>query len=185
VINYSRFVRSGLWFTIIAILSRQAIAQVPDRQQDSSSCRKFSQAFYDWYLPFTQRKTQQPALYVVLQRKPEAFSPDLLRALKIDSEASARAQGELVGLDFDPFVGSQDPADHYEARGVSWQGDRCSVEVWGASRTDTAAKSGKPDAVAEVRLVRGHWEFQNFRYPELGSNLMSVLAELVQERRKH
>lgn len=118
-------------------------------------------------------------MYVVLQRKPEAFSPDPLRLLKIDSEAPARAKAELVGLDFDPFAGSQDPADHYEARGVSWQGDRCSVEVWGASLTDTAAKSGKPDAVAEVMLVHGHWEFQNFRYYELGSNLMSVPAELV------
>jgi len=161
------------------------MAQAPVRQPASSSCRNFAQEFYDWYLPFTKKRAQQAAWYLALQRKPEAFNPDLLKALKIDSEASARAKGELVGLDFDPFAGSQDPADRYEARGVAWQGERCSVEIWRASPTDAAAKSGKPDAVAEVVLVRGHWEFQNFRYPETGSNLVSVLAELRAERRKH
>jgi hypothetical protein len=183
--NYARFVHSGGWFAMIAIFSGPAMAQVPMRKAESSACRKFVQEFYDWYLPLAHKSARQPAWYLALQRKPETFSPDLLKALKIDSEASARAKGELVGLDFDPFVGSQDPADHYQARGVSWQGDRCSVEVWPASPTDAAAKPAKPDAVAEVVLAGGHWEFQNFRYPESGSNLVSVLAELKAERRKH
>ena len=52
---------------------------------------------------------------IAVQRKAGLFNPDLVRALKIDSEAQSRAKGELVGIDFDPFVGSQDPADRYEA----------------------------------------------------------------------
>jgi len=93
------------WF---ATLAAQALAQVPAPQPDSSSCRKFAQEFYDWYLPFSQKKTQQPAAYLALRRPREVFSPELLKALRIDAEASVRAKGEFVGLDFDPFFGSQD-----------------------------------------------------------------------------
>jgi hypothetical protein len=180
--NYARFIHSVGWFAIIAIFSGPVIAQVPVRQPESSACRKFVQEFYDWYQPLMQKRAQQPAWNLALQRKPEAFNSDLLKALKIDSEASAHAKGDIVGLDFDPFVGGQDPAGHYQARGVSWQGERCSVEVWPAS---PAPKSGKPDAIAEVVLASGNWEFQNFRYPESNSNLVSVLAELRAERQKH
>ena len=52
------------------------------------------------------------------------FNPALLQALKLDSEAAARAKGEIVGIDFDPFVGGQDADDHYEARRVTWEGTR-------------------------------------------------------------
>jgi hypothetical protein len=182
--NYTRLVHSVVCLAMLAIVSAPAMAQAQGRQPESSACRKFAQEFYDWYLPWTQKTTKQPASNLAIERKPEAFSPDLLKALKIDADASARAKGELVGLDFDPFLGSQDPADRYQARGVSWQGAKCLVEVWSASPTDAAAKSRKPDAVAELMQVRGHWEFQNFRYPETGSNLVSVLAELRAERRK-
>jgi hypothetical protein len=171
-------------FAIIVLFSEQAIAQAPVRQEESLACRKFAQEFYDWYVPFTKQRTQQPAWNFAWQRKPEVFNPGLLKALKLDSEAATRAKGDIVGLDFDPFVGSQDPSAHYEARGVTWQGEKCSVEVWGVSRLGAAAKSGKPTAVAEVEQVRGRWEFQNFRYPELNSNLVSVLAQLQEERRK-
>jgi hypothetical protein len=172
MVRYAHFVLCAS----IALFSEQAIAQAPARQEESLACRKFAQEFYDWYVPFTKKRTQQPAWNFALQRKPGVFSPGLLKALKLDAEASARVKDDIVGLDFDPFVSSQDPADHYEARGVKWQGEKCSVEVWGVS--------GKPAAVAEVVQVRGHWEFQNFRYPELSSNLVSVLAQLEKERRK-
>lgn len=151
--------------------------------QDRSSCRRFVQQFYDWYVPLAQATMNGPASDSALQHKAEVFNPDLLRALKVDSEASAHAKGEIVGIDFDPFVGSQDPADHYEARRVTWRENKCSVEVWGASPTDTA-KSRKPDVFADVVIDRGHWQFLNFRYPGLNADLVSVLARLREERRK-
>jgi hypothetical protein len=110
------------------------------------------------------------------------INPDLVRALQADSEAQAHSK-DLVSLDFDPFAGP-DPADHYEARHVAWQAGKCKVEVWRSSPRDKAAKSGKPEVVAEVALVRGHWEFQNFQYPAFGGDLMSALAQLREERRK-
>jgi hypothetical protein len=172
------------WFAVIVIFSGQAMAQTPAQKPETAACRKFTQEFYDWYVPITKKRMQQPASNLAIQRKPEAFSPGLLKALKIDAEASARVKDDIVGLDFDPFLSSQDPSSRYEARAVTWQGEKCSVEVWGVSSTGASAKSRKPDAVAEVAFVRGHWEFQNFRYPELGSDLVSVLVELEKERRK-
>jgi hypothetical protein len=168
-------------FVLIGIFSGPALAQAPVRRAESSACRKFVQEFYDWYSPLARKSTREPAWNLALQRKPEAFGADLLKALKIDSEAAAHAKGDIVGLDFDPFVGGQDPADHYQARGVSWQGETCLIEVWSAAE----AKSKKPDAIAEVVLAGGHWEFQNFRYPESNSNLLSVLATLRAARQKH
>ncbi len=171
----------GIWLAIVVILSAQAPAQTPVQKPESAACRKFTQDFYDWYVPITKRRLKEPASNVALQRKPEVFSPGLLKALKADAEASARAKGDIVGLDFDPFLSSQDPSSRYEARGVTWQGEKCSVEIWS---TSPPSKSKKPDAVAELMFVHGRWEFQNFRYPELGTDLVSVLAQLEKDRRK-
>jgi hypothetical protein len=109
---------------------------------------------------------------------------NLFKALKADSDAQAQAKGELVGIDFDPFVGSQDPADHYEAREAKWSSGRCSVEMWRASPTDTAEKTGKPDVIAELAQEEGRWRFINFRYPLLGGDLLGALAELREDRRR-
>jgi len=166
--------------TIFAgILSAQAVPQ----SQESLSCQRFAQKFYDWYVPLTQKQLSGPASDVALGRKPTVFSPNLLHALRIDSEAQARAKGELVGLDFDPFLGSQDPADRYEARHATVNGGTCSIGVWRASPTDTAAKMDKPEAVAELRQQNGRWQFVNFRYSVGGPDLLHLLADLRDERR--
>jgi hypothetical protein len=126
-----------------------------------------------------------PASDIALRRKAIVFSPQLLRALRIDSEAQARAKGELVGLDFDPFLGSQDPADHYEARQATVKNGKCSVGVWRASRTDMAEKMDRPEAVAELKQQNGGWQFVNFTYSAGGPDLLHQLANLRQERRKY
>lgn len=161
-----------------------ASAQVVQPQLDTSSCRQFSQDFYDWYVPLTQKKLHVAVWNVALQRKPDVFSSDLLWALKNDSEAQSRAKGELVGLDFDPFVGGQDPADHYEVRKAALERTKCSVEVWRNSPNDRAEKSDKPDASAELVQQNGHWKFTNFRYPQLNADLRNVLAALAKDRRE-
>jgi hypothetical protein len=160
-------------------------AQAAPQSPESSSCQQFAQQFYDWYVPFTQKRLHMPASDVALQRKAVVFSPQLLRALRIDSEAQARAKGELVGLDFDPFLGSQDPADHYEARQATVKNGTCSVGVWRASPTDTAEKMDRPEAVAELKQQNGGWQFVNFTYSVGGPDLLHQLANLRQERRKY
>jgi hypothetical protein len=152
-------------------------------QGQEDSCRRFAQEFYDWYAPITQKEMVTPAWDTALQVKRDAFSPQLFRALKADSEAQARAKGELVGLDFDPFVNSQDPADHYAARQIAVKTNSCSVEVWRASPSDTAEKSTKPAVVAKLAMSKGHWVFVNFQYPE--TDLLTLLRRPDENRRRH
>ncbi len=130
-----------------------------------------------------QKTRNARAWDLALQRKTEAFDKGLLRALKVDSEAAARVKDDIADLDFDPFVGSQDPAGRYEARRATLRDNKCSVEIWSAA--PRGAKTGKPDAVAELALASGHWQFVNFRYPDVNDDLVHVLAKLSEERRKH
>jgi hypothetical protein len=160
-------------------------AQIASQSQESQSCQHFAQQFYDWYVPFTEKQLPMPASDVALRRKTTVFSAELLHSLRIDSEAQARVKGELVGIDFDPFLGSQDPADHYEARHAISQRGACSVEIWRSSPTDTAAKLNEPEAVAELKQQNGHWQFVNFRYAVGGPDLLHLLANLREERRKY
>src|SRR5579872_7505605 len=100
-------IRLGAWFAILAIAPGFSTAQVTSTPDQSASCRRFAQAFYDWYVPLLQKQSNGPTSDIALRRKAEMFGPNLLRALKLDSAAQARAKGELVGIDFDPFVGGQ------------------------------------------------------------------------------
>jgi hypothetical protein len=172
-----------LFCLLIVLGSLSARAQQSAQRQGSPSCLQFAQGFYDWYAPITQKETGTPAWDIALHKRRDAFSSQLFRALKADSEAQARAKGELVGLDFDPFVNSQDPADHYEARQHAVKDNRCSVEVWRASPNDTAAKSAKPAVIAALALVRGHWFFVNFQYPD-ETDLLTLLRRQDKNSRK-
>jgi hypothetical protein len=167
---------------VILIWVPPAPAQEPSLPTQAS-CLHFVQGFYDWYVPLTKKKMNEPAFNVALQKKPDAFNADLLQALRVDSEASAHAKDDIVGLDFDPFIGSQDPAIRYEARNANLLNNKCSVEIFPASTTDKATKPGKPDVIADVAFDHGHIRFTNFRYPDLKTNLLSVLKTLREERK--
>ena len=164
-----RAARLGLWCVAFVGASGCAIAQ-PPAPADQDSCRRFVQAFYDWYAPLTQKETNAPTWERALREKRDAFTPALWQALENDARAQAQAQGDIVGIDFDPFLGSQDPAAHYRIRKVTVQGGKCSA--------------GIANAVAELIYTNGHWRFTNVRYPELKTDLTTVLAQTADERRK-
>ena len=166
------------------ILLAHAAAQGQAPAQENASCLKFVQQFYGWYVPLIWKTTDRRTSDVAIERRPEVFGPRLLRALKSDAEVAARTKGDEA-LDFDPFVGSQDPADRYEVRHVTSRNGTCAAEIWGVSKDGRTENAGKPDAVADLALDRGNWQFINFHYPELNTDLISVLAQLEQERRKH
>jgi hypothetical protein len=171
----------------LATISIPAMAQETLHPEDVSSCRHFAQDFYDWYVPLTQKSLKYPASDLAIQRKAVVFDPALLRALRADSAAQRRFKGEIAGIDFDPFVGGQDPADHYDLRKIGLKGDRCFVEVWRNSSKDGSWKPDKPDATAELSKQTGHWQFMNFHYPdgERDDDLISALAWWREERDKH
>ena len=161
--------RVGLWCVAFVVSSGCATAQAPARA-DQDSCRRFVQAFYDWYGPLTRKETSAPTWERALREKRDDFTPELWQALENDARAQAQAQGDIVGIDFDPFLGSQDPAAHYRVRQVTVQGGKCSA--------------GITNAVVELIYSSGRWRFTDFRYPELKTDLTAVLAQTADDRRK-
>src|SRR5579872_3330643 len=101
--DHSNIISLGAWCICIAAACGCAGAQVAAPPDESASCRRFVQAFYDWYLPVSQKQLKEPASNLAWRQKPAMFAPDLVRALKADADAQARAKGDIVGLDFDPF----------------------------------------------------------------------------------
>jgi hypothetical protein len=146
--------------------------------EPQSSCRAFVQEFYDWYVPRAAKERKQPAFVLVLKYKESALSSDLFRSLKEDSEAQAKAVGDIVGLDFDPFLYTQDPANKYAVGEVTAKNGSCSATVRAAT---SGRRKQEPAPVAELALKDGHWQFVNFNYPE-GQDLRTVLKQLRAER---
>ena len=113
-------------------------------------------------------------------------APNLLRGLKADIAAQAKVPGELVGLDFDPVLNSQDPAAHYSVGAVYTSNGHCFADVYAL----TAGKKGaKPEVIPELSLRNGKFQFENFHYDQseiaTGANLISVLRVLKSDRVKY
>lgn len=147
-----------------------------------SGCRAAVSAFYAWYVPLTTN-SDKASFPIALRDRSAAFSPALLLALNDDASTQDKAVNGIAGIDFDPFVGSQDPADHYDIRNVRLKGNRCFAEIWRDSPKDRFPEPKMPDAIAELSQVRGTWRFDNFFYPEVNANLVETLALLKTERR--
>src|SRR5262249_29402277 len=93
---------------------------------ERTSCRKFVEEFYAWYV--AHDKKSDP-LKLALRRKKANFSETLIQRLKEDYKAAAKSPGEIVGLDFDPVLNSQDFADKYVPGRVTQKGRQFEVEV--------------------------------------------------------
>jgi Protein of unknown function (DUF3828) len=157
----------------------------PNNPREVESVRSFVSEFYQWYVPKTLEPHSGPAWDLALKHRSRVFSSELFRALKEDSNAQAKASGEIVGLDFDPFLNTQDPCERYEVGSIVPEEQTYRVEVFG---TCSGTKKAKPDVLAQVELRGGHWVFTNFLYPNLekeypnSANLLATLKALRQER---
>jgi hypothetical protein len=147
---------------------------------EKASCRNFVGDFYVWYV--AQSKHGEP-LKAALKQKRANFSRELIRALNEDAKAAAKSPGEIVGLDFDPILNSQDFAEKYVPGSVSQRSNRFTVEVFGFY---DGKKSDKPSVIPELRHEAGRWVFTNFLYKNDGKvdDLLSVLMQLKAERKK-
>jgi hypothetical protein len=149
------------------------------------SCRDFVQGFYDWYVSPVKRDKQHPMGNLdvgdVLQIKPRLFSVKLLSLLKEDRDIQARNPGYITGLEFDPFLNSQDPSPKFQVQSVSLKDGVCRAVVWGLD-------DGKRREEVEPELTSkyGTWGFVNFHYPGTtrpsDENLIGQLNMLREER---
>ncbi len=165
---------------LLLAVSRPLQAQAKGGQDVSESLRGFVQEFYDWYLPMALKNTPVPAWDLALESKSSVFDPQLARVLREDSAAEAKTAGDIVGLDFDPFLCSQDPGERYEVGRISQKGEKYWVEIYGVW---SGKKGEKPAVVPELRQKDGSWLFVNFHYPE-DRDLLTDLKLLREDRRK-
>jgi len=160
--------------------AKQVLGDVAARK----SCRSFVQAFYAGYLRKV-RPDHAPA-NVAITYQPGAISPELKRRLSEELAAAASYNEHQVGLAFDPYLFTQDIADACAVENVRRKGSSYLADVysvWSGKRDET------PTVIAELVQRRGRWQFVNFHYgiPRArmdGNNLLNVLRDLRQERRK-
>lgn len=161
----------------LAFVGTQACAAA--REQDAQAATRFVQGFYDWYVPVAVRGSDRPAMDVVLGQRASALAPDLLEMLRRDSAAQARTTGEIVGLDFDPFLNAQDPCESYQTAGVTRAGESYRVSIVSVC---SGARSSAAEVIADVVHRNGRWEFANFHYPAMRSDLVTILTRLASAR---
>src|SRR5207253_10846874 len=80
------------------------------------------QGFYDWYAPKAVSTTVGFACDLAIAYRSSDFSPQLVQELREDSAAQANVEGVIAGLDFDPFLDSQDPGERYEVGTIAQKG---------------------------------------------------------------
>lgn len=151
------------------------------------SCGRFVQSFYDWYSKPDVKTHKEHTPERAIIEKSTLFDEQLKRELKIDSDAQAKGEGDIVGLDFDPFLSTNsEPFEHYSLGKIIAKPQSYLVEVFGTTK---GKKTAKPVVVAELKNKGNQWKFVNFhyeksKYPE-NENLLSVLKTLRESRKAH
>jgi hypothetical protein len=167
--------------TLLAILMCPAIMADPLNGSDTGaaekSCRAFVQSFYKWYL-------SKPLADRAYKEKAGCFSPELLKQLTEDYAASQKVSGEVVGLDFDPFLSTNaEPHAKYVATKVTKKANNYLVQVDGSGGN----RADHTRLLPEVAQKEGKCQFVNFHYADFKSpndNLVSILKTLREDRRK-
>ncbi|MGO9434537.1 MAG: hypothetical protein ACLP00_09590 [Terracidiphilus sp.] len=144
------------------------------------------QQFYTWYLGRTavndKSRSAGPSWDDVPRLRPQVLSPELLGLLKDDLAASRSNSEEIVGLDWDPFLATQDPSPKFEVENVSLKAGHCFAVVNGIEH-------GKRQESVSPELVQSGetWIFVNFHYKGQSpqdENLIGTLKHLRDERKK-
>jgi hypothetical protein len=157
-----------------AVVAADSTLGAPAADSTAHMAARFAQRFYDWYARQGER------FDVAVRDSPAFFALQLLRDIRADVEASARSPGEIVGLDWDPFLGTQDPCNPYRVGETTRRGDTVLVPVKGMC-TDRNPTPG-PDVIAELRFENGRWTFVDFRHVGDAGSLVHDLAKLREAR---
>jgi hypothetical protein len=159
---------------LLCTLSLSALAiqaQKYSPANDEQSCRRFAQAFYNWYVA-AHRPTPESQGFgawagTLRYKGRNPFSPEITRAL-IESDAESKADGDPA-LDFDPVLYNPCSPARYAVRRVTRKNDHYWANVYDMSPEPgcRADKGNLPDVVAEMVFPGGHWQFVNFIIPAL------------------
>jgi hypothetical protein len=141
---------------------------------ESDAVWQFTREFYEWYVPAASEKKFTDLLDAKEMRR--AIAPELLQALKEDSRAQKQdTTGNIVGLDFDPFLASQDPCEKYIVGKINPKGKSYWAEIHGVGG---CAQHDSPDLFAEIAKTNKSWIISNYHYPKPATDLLNILADM-------
>jgi hypothetical protein len=146
----------------------------PATDAAARSATQYAQAFYDWY------RVRGDKYESAIRDSPSAFEPVLLGAMRADLDAQSHSPDEVVGLDWDPLLATQDPCDPYRVQGTTRRGDTILVSMKGTC-ADRAPQAG-PDVIAEIGRLGDRWVFLDFRHAGDPGSLRQDLTRLREER---
>ena len=100
------------------------------------------------------------------------LSSELADGLREDATLQSNC-GEIIGIDFDPFLLTQDPATSYEIGDIEQKHRHYMAKVY---RVEEGQRKETPDVIAEIaRRSDGRWYFVNFYSPEISKGLVAIL----------
>jgi hypothetical protein len=147
---------------------------------ESDAVWQLTREFYEWYVPAASKNNFTDLLDAKEMRR--AIAPELLQALKRDSKAQKQdTTGNIVGLDFDPFLASQDPCEKYVVGKINTKGKSYWAEIHGVGG---CAQHDSPDLFAEITKINKSWIISNLHYPKPATDLLNILAPLRQSENK-
>ncbi|MEN0054541.1 MAG: hypothetical protein AAGC65_12790 [Mucilaginibacter sp.] len=157
---------------------------------EKENVRTFVQKFYDWYIVLykapVDKKHPVCSCEIAVKQRPEYFDAHLRKALIDDYAAQAKAKGEIVGLDSDPFLGGQDIGLGYQTGKVKSTGNKFLVDIHdiGKGKSEKETLAAPIAVIAEVTKVAGHPVFTNFIFLDDGKqySLLQMLKDLSNER---
>jgi hypothetical protein len=146
----------------------------------------FVQEFYDWYAP--RVTSPHPfGFQDALKLKPAVFAPTLARALQEDADAQAKVHDDIVGIDFDPILSSQDPCTKYRAGKAVPTATGYRVDVFEAKCPGGEIRK-QPAVTVDLAPGGDSWVITDFEY-DFGSqgkpdrqDVLQILRQLAQER---
>lgn len=171
-----------LLFLLLALLFTLSPLDAQRPPNDSTTkARAFVDAFYAWYVPIAAADSREAPFVTVLRKRRELLTPLLFAALKADNDAQTKAPHDLVGLDADPFLNSQDPCAGY-AIGVAMHLARAYlIQVYAVCEGTRAAE---PSAVVSVQSDGKRWQIADVFLGNGRDGLMHRLRALAEERKR-
>lgn len=175
----------------LLLLMTALISTAPAFAEPSGSpaAKQFVQAFYNWYVVKSGagKEADVRGMETVLKQKKQFLDATLYRDLAEDEKAAEKSPGEIVGLDFDPFVAANGLIyDKYETGSPKADGQKFLVPIYGI---ESGKRTAKPVLEAEVATKNGRCVFTNFHYGKSefpqNENLLSVLSTLRKDREKY
>jgi hypothetical protein len=185
---------SPVWMIMMLLVVSCSNTSKHSVVNDKENAKVFVQNFYDWYKKlYNQGVTATDNIGTdayMIKHKPQYLDDSLLNAFIEYYKAEPKEADEIVGLDFDPILDSQDIGWDYQTGKVRQVGDKFFIDIHcdiHGKPKDTILAS-PPIIVAEVVKNNGQWKFVNFLYPPpegKGEDLLKMLADSKKEAEEY